>query len=416
MKRYESPRKGSSGGYLKVFDSRKRRVRGMWERGGKYFANMTLTDELGNKLTRWMPLEGGSSDLARSHYRKLLVQRQEEQLLPVSLSPKLREFYQSTHLPLLRGSGKRPATIKKEIRYINRWVDAMGSVRLNKIRPSHLSKVMVGFTTQGLSNRTINLHLIAIRQVLKAAVREGFIPAPGPHAGLEWRKVDQKERDLYTSQEVDLFCEIAAKATKHGAQFKDYCRFLQYSGCRFKEALSIRWKDADLDLGILTVGAQGESKSRKPRKVNINPRLEKHLEEMRMRRQPDTQWLFPSPRRGDEDIHSKSFQSAMRITREISGNICRLCQHVEIQTTNPICSQCNQPSMESKTQLLPEKLRRFNFHDLRHHFISMCVMSGIDFMTIAQWVGHVDGGVLIGKVYGHLANEHRQRMAQMVQF
>jgi hypothetical protein len=43
-------------------------------------------------------------------------------------------------------------------------------------------------------------------------------------------------------------------------------------------------------------------------------------------------------------------------------------------------------------------------------------MSGIDFMTIAQWVGHVDGGVLIGKVYGHLANEHRQRMAQLVQF
>jgi hypothetical protein len=27
-------------------------------------------------------------------------------------------------------------------------------------------------------------------------------------------------------------------------------------------------------------------------------------------------------------------------------------------------------------------------------------------------VGHKDGGILIGKVYGHLANEHRQRAAQ----
>lgn len=44
----------------------------------------------------------------------------------------------------------------------------------------------------------------------------------------------------------------------------------------------------------------------------------------------------------------------------------------------------------------------FWFRDLRHHFISMCVMSGIDFMTIAGWVGHKDGGVLIGRVYGHL--------------
>jgi len=62
------------------------------------------------------------------------------------------------------------------------------------------------------------------------------------------------------------------------------------------------------------------------------------------------------------------------------------------------------------------KLTRFGFHDLRHYFISYCVMSGIDFMTIARWVGHQDGGVLIGKVYGHLSNEHAQRQAQRVNF
>ena len=46
----------------------------------------------------------------------------------------------------------------------------------------------------------------------------------------------------------------------------------------------------------------------------------------------------------------------------------------------------------------------------------MCVMSGIDFMTIARWVGHQDGGVLIGKVYGILSNEHAKRQAQKVEF
>jgi len=38
-------------------------------------------------------------------------------------------------------------------------------------------------------------------------------------------------------------------------------------------------------------------------------------------------------------------------------------------------------------------------------------MAGIDFMTIAAWLGHKDGGILIGKVYGHLLDEHRQKMA-----
>jgi hypothetical protein len=51
-----------------------------------------------------------------------------------------------------------------------------------------------------------------------------------------------------------------------------------------------------------------------------------------------------------------------------------------------------------------------------HFFVSYCVMSGIDFMTIARWAGHQEGGVLIGKVYGHLSNEHAQRQAQRVNF
>jgi hypothetical protein len=46
----------------------------------------------------------------------------------------------------------------------------------------------------------------------------------------------------------------------------------------------------------------------------------------------------------------------------------------------------------------------------------MGVMSGIDFMTIGRWVGHQDGGVLIGKVYGHLSNEHAKRQAKKIDF
>jgi hypothetical protein len=43
-------------------------------------------------------------------------------------------------------------------------------------------------------------------------------------------------------------------------------------------------------------------------------------------------------------------------------------------------------------------------------------MSGLDYMTIAAWVGHKDGGVLIGRVYGHLADAHKREQAQRVSF
>ena len=43
-------------------------------------------------------------------------------------------------------------------------------------------------------------------------------------------------------------------------------------------------------------------------------------------------------------------------------------------------------------------------------------MSGIPLPTVARWMGHSDGGVLVGRVYGHLADAHEDEMAQKVDF
>jgi hypothetical protein len=37
-------------------------------------------------------------------------------------------------------------------------------------------------------------------------------------------------------------------------------------------------------------------------------------------------------------------------------------------------------------------------------------------MTIAASLGHKDGGILVGKVYGHLLDEHRLNAAKQVNF
>jgi len=101
---------------------------------------------------------------------------------------------------------------------------------------------------------------------------------------------------------------------------------------------------------------------------------------MKARRAPDSQWLFPSPQRGRRDVHAMSFRESLELAR----------RHAQ--------------------------LRRIGFHDLRHHFVSYCVMSGIDFMTIAKWAGHKDGGILIGNVYGHLVSAHTKLQAKRVSF
>jgi site-specific recombinase XerD len=54
---------------------------------------------------------------------------------------------------------------------------------------------------------------------------------------------------------------------------------------------------------------------------------------------------------------------------------------------------------------------RATFQWFRHYFISHAVMAGIDFKTIAHWVSHRDGGVLIGKLYGHHDERQMQQMS-----
>lgn len=52
-------------------------------------------------------------------------------------------------------------------------------------------------------------------------------------------------------------------------------------------------------------------------------------------------------------------------------------------------------------------------HTLRHYFISQCVMSDIEFFTIARWVGHQNTR-MIEEVYGHLSPEYRRsQMAKL---
>ena len=60
-------------------------------------------------------------------------------------------------------------------------------------------------------------------------------------------------------------------------------------------------------------------------------------------------------------------------------------------------------------------LPRLSHHDFRHLFATRCVQSGVDIPTVARWLGHQDGGALLGKTYFHLVDEHSRKMAARVQ-
>lgn len=388
--------------FAKVLDGRKQPIRGLWLRNGRFYAQLKVENPLtGIKKTKRVPLvdkDGKPVETipqAQKELNRLKTQREDNVLPSLSRTPKFAD-YVKRYVDFLKAGAKKMSTAEKEEAILGRWIEAIGQLRLDQVKRVHVNKFIENRLKEKAAPRTINLDVIALRVVMKRALEDGLIQRL-PMEGLRPLKATTHKRQLVTGADIDKLCGAASQTkrdkkgrevlvTENAALFTDYIRLMAYCGARRNEALGIRWEDVDFDNDQLHIKRQithrgiEDLKNRQQRVVDFNLKLKAHLLDMHKRYKKVSAWLFPSPQRGDKDIPAITFRESLSLARD----------RAEMPT--------------------------FGFHDCRHHFISMCVMSGVDFMTIAAWVGHQDGGVLIGKVYGHLANEHRKAMAERVNF
>jgi integrase len=379
--------------FIPARDSRNRRVPGLYVRGGRYYAQLWVDVGNGKKAPRRFPLKDGDNQpvrtlgLAREALEIKRHERREDQLPTIGRKPAFAD-YCVTYFEKAKVQRKRPGTIANERQAIARWCDHLGHVRIDQIATpiiaAYIDKrlkggIFCGRKLDSISERTANLDLFVLRNVLNTALDDGHLRELPRIKTLD--EAPPPKRNLVTPAEFDRLIKAAQYACeKNGEQLSDYLRFLAFSGAREKEALRIKWADVDFERERVTIGADRLTKNWESRTVEFNSQLGALLREMHERRAPDCSWLFPSPQRGPRDEHAKSFRESLKLARVAAA------------------------------------LPRVGFHDLRHYFCSVCVMAGIDFMTIATWLGHKDGGILVGKVYGHLLDEHRQKAAKLVHF
>lgn len=374
----------SEGQFKKVFDHRKLRVRALWQRNGTYYAQLTVTDpQTGAKTVRRMRIEDKDGNPvatladAIKGRDKLKVKRDDETLkITPKRTPTLAE-YGKAYLELAKGT-KRPHTMRREGVSLKALNKRLGHLRLREITPLAV-KHYIARRQSEVSKRSVNLELATLRVVLKSAIEDGYL-----HSLPEIKRLeeDKPQRRLLTHAEIEA---VASKALEvapiTGQMVADFIRLMAYSGGRWGETLRLRWDDVDFDREQLTFGADGLSKGREVRAVDFNPKLAAHLEAMRGRRAPDSNFLFPSRRRGeDKDLASMTFNKTLRDARTKAG--------------------------------VPD----FTCHMCRHFFASMCLMSKVDIHTVADWLGHKDNGVLLAKTYSHLLGEHKAQQAKAVNF
>ena len=364
--------------FLPVFDSRKRKITGLWQQGSRYYAQLRV--DLGNGRTapRRLPLIAATMEDAKAELESKRTERRAGKLPQTGHRPRFDAFAQE-YFASAGFAEKKSGTQSIERLAIGRWIAHVGGVRVDKITPAYIHSYREGRMKLGRTARTANLDTIALRNVLKLARERDLIERLPETRQL--REKPAAKRALLTKEQFGaLMAATTGETTKNGPLFRQYLRFLALTGAREKEALAVRWADVDFSREVVTIGSGGASKNHQTRTVDFSPELGTLLREIEQGRPPDNSWLFPSPQRGSKDIAAHTLRESLKLVRKKAG------------------------------------LATVGFHDLRHFFASQCVMAGLDFMTIASWLGHQDGGILVGKVYGHLADTHKKAVAKKLSF
>ncbi len=359
-----------------VFDSKNRRVRGLWNHEGTFYSRIKYLMSGGKWVDRRVKLK--ASTLAEARIEQALlkaVDRTEPDRIK-SIDVKFGDFV-NEYLDRARMT-KRSSTVSTEAIHLNHWSrGGLENTCLCAITKGQILEIRDQQLKKGWSPRTANLAVTVLRNLFRTAIDQGVIQVE-PTSGIHPLRHVPLKRQLFTTQQIEHLANTAAKASHpSGTALADFLRICAYAGTRYGEAKRLKWSDVKWDQKQLMVGSDGLAKNHEARFVDLNPILEKLLYRMEKRRVQKNEYLFsPSGKSGPY----KTLRQTLLKARKAAN--------------------------------LPD----FGFHDCRHHFISYCIMSGIDYLTIAKWVGHKDGGVLIGKVYGHLSSEHLRNAAQRMKF
>ena len=387
MKKFKTPKnQPKKKQFQKVLDTKGKPVTSLWQRNGRYYAQLTLKDEGRTKNTK-LALKSTNLSEAKAELEELKVKRRNDQLKPVKKAPKLVDYcgvYLEVETKLKR---KKASSLKSERGHIKHWIRLLGSRNMSKINTSDIRLTMAQLREDGLAPQTINYALTTLRNIFSMAFEDGLVSGL-PFVRKMWLKKERKKRSEFTAAELDRLLAEAQRCSRNGRHFAQYIQFMCFSGARAAETLRVKWADVDFSNRQITIGADGNTKNGKSRVVDFNKELEALLLEMRNSRFSD-EWLFVSGQRGSEGQRARCFKETLIKARERVG----LGQQRKAATGYAL-----------------------GFHDCRHFFISHAVMSGVDTHTVANWVGHQDGGTQINTIYTHVGNEHRKNSAAKVSF
>lgn len=275
----------------------------------------------------------------------------------------------------------RPSTYQSYAGHVNNHlIPAFGKIKLDKLSPADVRRMMRDLAAQKLSPRTITYARAVLRQALNQALKDGLVtrnvatltdPPKAETYHVEPLTAVQA-RKLITESNKDRLGPLFAVA--------------MMTGLRQGELLALRWQDVDLGGGMLTVR---HTLTRVDGKLALTP--------------PKTTKSRRTLNLPAAAVAALKDQRKRQLAERLFAGSRWQGEQWNLVFASTIGTPLNPSNMVHRLQaiLKEAKLPRQRFHDLRHCCASLLLAQGVPAKTIMEQLGHSQISLTLN-TYAHL--------------
>lgn len=301
----------------------------------------------------------------------------------------------------------------------------MGNRLLVDIEARDIAKYQTSRLAEGASNRTVNIEVGMLRQIMRRY---------GAWARIQADVTMLKEKDdaghaLTPEQESMLLLECGRSVSR---ALLPFVALALETGARYGTIRRLQWRNIDFANRCLQFG-KDKTQAGTGRKIPLNQRAIETLKfwsQQFPKRQP-AHFVFPSERYGlhgskgtfggtvevydyDPEKAVGTIQSAWRSAKARTQRHCPNCADGTLvdqeKAEGFICANCNFAMPE-----LPAGLTRLRFHDLRHSAVSRMIAARIPIPIIAKVVGWSASTMAkMAARYGHFGVEELRSAVESI--
>jgi integrase len=222
---------------------------------------------------------------------------------------------------------------------------------------------------QRMSATRFNNGLGTLRRLLEIAIDRGEIHQ---NAAAKIARSSRPPKVTYTpsrSEFLALVSAIRSAQSRYAEDSADFVEFLAYTGARKTEAANVLWSDVNFVGETVTFRVTKNGETRKVQMIDVAKALLQRLKVMR----------------GEAPLN----EPVLRVS-EARGSLTAAARVIGIPNVT--------------------------HHDMRDVFATTAIECGVDIPTVADWLGHKDGGKLLLERYSKHRDEHKRLAARRVDF